>query len=96
MFQGSFYYYKKGPCHIQETETAAKKKAYKANLNARNTEVEAENKRRWEEKVAKEKAIQEKEYKQKKRGPKPKQKHTKANSAIIQEKGRGGINQYQY
>jgi transposase len=72
MFWGSFCYYKKGPCHIWEAETAAEKKACKADLDARNTEVEAENRRRWEEKVANEKAVWEKEHKRKKGGPKPK------------------------
>jgi hypothetical protein len=46
MFWGSFYYYKKGPCHIWEIETAAKKKACKADLDARNIEVKVENRRR--------------------------------------------------
>jgi len=96
MFWGSFNYYEKGPCHIWKPETAAEKKALKEDLDRRNTEVVAEHKRIWEGKVKASAEAYQKKYRKNKGGPKSKWFHSKANGAIIQEKGRGGIDWYRY
>jgi hypothetical protein len=96
MFWGSFSYYEKGPCHIWEPETAAEKRASKEDLKKRNAKIEAECKKKWQEKV--EKAAEEyfEKYKKKKGGPKPRWIFGKTNGAIVREKGRGGIDWYRY
>ena len=48
MFQGSFFYNKKGPCHVQEKETAKEKKEKKTDLDARNKKMKKNNKRKQE------------------------------------------------
>jgi hypothetical protein len=96
MFWGSFSYYEKGPCHIWKPETAAKKQASKADLEERNAKVVAKHKRIWEEKAKLAVEEYQKKHGKNKGGPKPKWFHLKANGAIVQEKGRGGINWYQY
>ena len=83
MFWGSFSYYEKGPCHIWEPETAAKKKALKADLEERNAKIIAEHKRIWEEKVKLAAEEYQKKHRKKKGGLKPKWFHSKKNGAII-------------
>jgi hypothetical protein len=53
MFWGSFSYYVKGECHIWKPETAEEKKALKIDLEKRNKVIEAENKKKWTEKIKK-------------------------------------------
>ena len=53
MFQGSFSYYVKGECYIWKLEIAEEKKASKIDLKKRNKAIEAENKKKWTEKIKK-------------------------------------------
>ena len=48
MFWGCFSYDFKGPCHIWERETAAKKRKAKNDLNQRNEELEEDARLEWE------------------------------------------------
>ena len=83
MFWGSFSYYKKGPCYIQELETAAEKRALKKDLEERNKKIKAEHRKLWKERVKAEANVYYKKYKKKKGGLKPKQVYNKKNRAII-------------
>ena len=91
MFWGSFSYNKKGLYHIQKPETAAEKKQAKVQIDKMNIELKPELQ-----------AAQELETSMRRlalhgvRGPKPKFKITKENSAITREKGKGGINWWRY
>jgi hypothetical protein len=96
MFWGSFSYYVKGECHIWKPETAEEKKASKIDLEKRNKAIEAENKKKWTEKIKKAAQDYLEEHGRNKGGPKPTWRHTKKNGAVIREKGRGGIDWYRY
>jgi hypothetical protein len=48
MFWGSFFFNKKGPCHVWEKETPQEKRDRKADLDARNSLIEKANKEKWE------------------------------------------------
>jgi hypothetical protein len=71
MFWGSFSYYVKGECHIWKLETVKEKKASKIDLEKRNKAIEAENKKKWTEKVKKAAQDYLEEYSRNKGGPKP-------------------------
>ena len=82
MFQGSFSYYIKRECYIQELEKAAEKKALKINLQKQNKVIKAENKKKQKENI-KEAKDYIKEHRQKKPGLKLIQRHIKKNRVIV-------------
>lgn len=92
MFWGCFSYDKKGPFHIWKAETTSQKKAAEADLKAQNMLIEEKNKAAWELETGMRRINLTRNL----AGKKPVWKHTKANGAIIRDKGKGGIDWYRY
>jgi transposase len=92
MFWGCFSYDKKGPCHIWRSESAAEKRAADTDLKAKNAEIEAHNKERWELETA----MRRINITRNPGGRKPTWRHTEATGAFIRRKGKGGIDWYRY
>ena len=92
MFWGCFSYNKKGPFHIWKKETAAEKRAAAIDLEARNAEIEPQNREIWELETA----MRRINITRNLSGRRPTWRHTTATGAFIRQKGKGGIDWYRY
>lgn len=92
MFWGCFSYDKKGPFHIQKAKTVSQKKAAEVDLDAQNALIEEKNKAAWELETR----MRRINLTQNHSGRKPVWKYTKANGAIVRDKGKGRIDWYRY
>jgi DDE superfamily endonuclease len=92
MWWSCFSYDEKGPYHIWEDETLAKKRSCKADLAARNAERYKKDKEDWEMVYS----IERLHATRAQSGPKAQFKHTEKTGAYILNEGKGGVNWYRY
>jgi transposase len=92
MFWGCFSWDKKGPCHIWTKETAQEKKQAQEELDNLNEALEDQLQAEWELVTG----IRRLDLRQRKSGPRPKWRFTKANGKLIRDSQTGGIDWYRY
>ena len=91
MFQGCFLYNKKGPCHIQQLETAIEWKKAQAIINKLNKELKPYIQEEWELNTGTRRMGL-----RNRPGLKPKWKFTEVTGKLVRNQGYGGIDWWRY